>query len=771
MTKSSFYLLLGIFMLNTPLFAQVSKLNKEAQVNLENGHLKTAIELYKSVLAQEPDNRTANLNLGLIYSELLDNFILAQPYLEKTIQLPAKDTAYDVIFALGKCYQFNGEFDRAMSFYNRLGGVQDLDEERNFQRDIEKLKLDCEYAQLHSSDTVNRNIYFANAGKAINTDMPEYVPVLTSKDELIFTSKRQDDPKEELNYIDGKYYESMYIAKIESNGFSGLRRYTLPDKLINSKMYNHHFAVVSLSQDQKKLFTFKDNKLYEISLEERTFNEPTKLKIKKFDHYQNHAYLTKDEKTLFFTSDFEGGLGGTDIYQTTKDEKGEWTTPVNIGAPINTPFNEDAPFLDSDSTFYFASEGHPGFGNYDIFKSRFEDGKWLTPTNLGKPVNTTAHDVFLVMDSTHSVGYFSSGRKGGFGDMDIYKIVYLDKFPRNCMPYDQKALYVSASDNDYSDFKNTVQLNLAANYQVLELAWKINGTAITSTALSQEYNYGSYGKFPIELKVMVGCDTCLNPVVACIAFENTLDKTEPVLPVVPLPTSSVEPIASLNTNQNSSTGNQNATNSSSNDSGALAIAVNKTEQELTKTGTTVGNLSTSVPSATPVALASNSIVNTAVGEQKTASAAAQQNATKETKSKSAKITFVPLTNSELTSLGIGNEKILFDLSQSALLNTDIDILRNQLQALVPNPDLYIRIVGYADARGSEAFNKTLSFKRAAAVRKFLTANGLPLSRIMEVVGAGATNFVNECGIGIECPDEKHKENRRVELEIVRKTKS
>lgn len=761
MTRRSFYLLLGIFMLSTQVFAQVSKLSKEAQINLENGHLKTAIDLYKSILALEPENRNANLNLGLIYSELLDNFVLAQPYLEKTMQLPAKDTAYDVIFALGKCYQFNGEFDRAMSFYNRLGGVQDLDEERNFQRDIEKLKLDCEYAQVHAGDTVNRNIYFANAGKAVNTDMPEYVPVLTSKDELIFTSKRQDDPKEELNYIDGKYYESMYIAKIESNGFSGLRRYTLPDKLINSKMYNHHFAVVSLSQDQKKLFTFKDNKLYEISLEERSFNEPTKLKIKKFDHYQNHAFLTKDEKTLFFTSDFEGGLGGTDIYQTTKDEKGEWTTPINLGAPINTPFNEDAPFLDSDSTFYFASEGHPGFGNYDIFKSRLEDGKWLTPTNLGKPVNTTAHDIFLVMDSTHSVGYFSSGRKGGFGDMDIYKIVYLDKFPRNCMPYDTKAVYVSASDTNYNDFKNTVQLNLAANYQVLELAWKLNGTAVTSTALAQAFDYGSFGKFPVELKVMLGCDTCLNPVVACINFENNVEKTAPTLPIVPLPTTSVEPIASLKPNEKINNLNTTSITAAQNETISTATS-NQNQVPVTNTTVTLAQQQDNGKTQVPIAAVTQTIAVAAVDAQ---------NTEKDKTSKTQKIKFTPLSNEELSNLGIGNEKILFDLSKAALLNTDIDILRNQLQALVPHPDLYIRIVGYADARGSAGFNKTLSLNRAAAVRKFLTANGLPSARIMEVVGAGATNFVNECSVGVECADEKHKENRRVELEIVRKTKS
>lgn len=753
MTKYSLFTLILFLLTTTGQFAQVTKLNADAQVQMEKGHLREAIELYKEVLKIEPENRKANLNLGLIYSELLDNYTVAQSYLEKVMSQASKDTAYDVIFALGKCYQYNGEFERALSFFNRLNGVQDLDEERNLQRDLEKLKLDCEYAMAHQNDTINRNIYFANAGKVINTDMPEYVPVLTSKDELIITSKRQDDPKEELNYIDGKYYESMYIAKIEANGFSGFRRYTLPDKLINSKMYNHHFAVVSLSQDQKKLFTFKDNKLYEIGLEERLFNEPAKLKIKKFDHYQNHAFLTADNKTLFFTSDAEGGLGGTDIYKTTKDDKGEWSVPENLGAPINTPFNEDAPFLDSDGTFYFASEGHPGFGNYDIYKSRFEDGRWLQPENLGKPVNTTAHDIFLVMDNTHSIGYFSSGRKGGFGDMDIYKIVYLDKFPRNCMPYDAKAIYVSATDTSANDFKNTVQLNVAPNYQVLELAWKINGSAISSTALTQTYDYGSVGKFPVELKVMLGCDTCLNPVVACINFENTIEKSIPTLPIVPLPTTSVEPIASTTTSQSS-----NAANTAKTAKSFTTASDRKTTESFVATN------NANETDKSSVAQQQNNGNSLATAGNK----AGTQVAAKKNSDKKIKVEFVPLTNDELSGLGIGNEKILFDLSKSALLNTDIDILRNQLQALVPHPDLFIKITGYADARGSENYNKVLSKNRAAAVRNFLVANGLPASRVVDVQGAGATNFVNECGIGVDCSDEKHRENRRVELEFVRK---
>jgi hypothetical protein len=439
--------------------AQNQSLLRRAQNNIDQGDLKSAMGHYREVLVKDSMNREANVGMGLIYAEYLDNYSAAQAYLEKAIRMPVQDTAYDLIFALAKCYHFNGEYDRALSFYKRLKGVRDLEEDSNFEMQIAKRREDCEYAKAHQYDPIDKNIYFANAGKAVNTEMPEYVPVLIGKDELLFTSKRQDDPKEELNYLDGKYYESMYVVKIKHNGFSDLRRYSLPDQISSSKMYNHHQAVVSLSQDGKKLFTFKEGKLFETNIDERLNDEPKKVKIKNFDHYENHAFLTRDGQSLYFTSELDSGMGGTDIYVAQREANGNWGTPINLGPPINTEFDEEAPYLAADGTLYFASEGLPGFGNYDIYKSHFENGKWSTPINLGAPINTTAHDVFLVTDSILSVGYFSSGRKGGQGDMDIYKITYLDKFPKDCQPYDPSALYVSAQDKDTSDFKNSVQLN------------------------------------------------------------------------------------------------------------------------------------------------------------------------------------------------------------------------------------------------------------------------------------------------------------------------
>lgn len=731
------FFLFTFFFLSTS--AQVNKLLRKAQNYTDKGELQSAINNYFKVLGKEPDNRKANLGLGMIYCEYLDNFTSAQPFLEKAILLPVKDTAYDLIFALAKCYHFNGDFDRALSFIDRLKGVQDLEGESNFEKEIAKRRADCQYAKNHQSDSIDKNIYFVNAGKTINTEFPEYVPVLLGKNEILFTSKRQDDPKEELNYLDGKYYESMYIATIGPNNYSNLRRYALPDKLVNSKMYNHHFSVVSLSQDGKKLFTFKDSRLYEISIDDRSLNAPAELKIKQFNHYENHAFLTEDGNTLYFTSDVEGGLGGTDIYKSIKDSSGNWANPVNLGAPINTPFNEDAPFLSSDGTLYFASEGLPGFGNYDIYKSNFVNGSWTEPYNLGQPINTTAHDIFLVTDSINAVGYFSSGRKAGYGDMDIYKIIYLDKFPKDCQPYDARALYVSAEDSDTSDFKNKVILNLASNYQLLSINWTINGVAIEDQNLTQEFDYHSTGTFPVHVKVMAGCDTCLTPLIACIDFENKIEKTAPAVILA----NSEGTLQTHSTEQ---------------------IARDQKENEEIKTVPSNSVTAREDASATT----QNEQINSSESKkdkiltEKSGALAAQS---------PAKALPQALSAEEMRTLGFSGQQILFDLNKSDLLNTDILVLRDDLGVLLSQKDIFVTISGYADARGPAQLNKDLSLKRAQSVKKFLVAAGLPLSRILQIKGEGATNFVNECSIGVECSEEKHMENRRVEITFVRIVKS
>lgn len=522
MLKFKFFaILLFIFILFCSLTTAEKYLRKAAR-QTEKGNIQAAKSWYLKAIQEDPENYMANLGMGLLMSELLDNYVGALPYLEKAIQHSEKDTIGDLLYSLGKCYHASGQYEKAISYFDRLEGYIDFEGEIEFDKDVKKRKADCLYAIAHRDDKGNEGKwYIVNAGKAINTEMPEYVPVLTPQNELIFTSRRQDDPKEQVSYLDGKYFESMYISKMDNSGFKEVRRYTLPDEL-KSHFIKNHESVVSMSADGAKLFTYRNNKIFEISMNERQSQKPKRLlKTINFDYYQNHAFLTKDGNTLYFTSEAKGGIGGLDIYRSVKVKEGEWSKPENIGAPINTEFDEDAPFVTDDGKImYFASTGHDGYGNFDIYKSELVGDTWSAPVNLGAPINSPAHDIFMIQDSRGSSGYFSSARTGGFGDMDIYKVIYLEDFDKTCpegKPYDVTLNIIDGSTNDYA---NAIEVKVPSDYKILAYEWQVNGENVESPSPSLSYNYKKPGTYTVTSKVLAYCDTCLNPVIACNMIEN-----------------------------------------------------------------------------------------------------------------------------------------------------------------------------------------------------------------------------------------------------------
>lgn len=506
-------------------FGPVNQYLRKAARQTGKGNIKAAKSYYQRALEKEPDNFKANLGMGLLLSEVVEDYAHALPYLEKALSKSKKDTLGDLFYALGKSYHHAGEYKKAIAFYDRIKNYRDFEGELEFQKEIPKRIQDCNYALVHENDKAPLDFYTVNAGKSINTEMPEYVPVLTPQSELIFTSKRQDDKKEELNYLDGKYFESMYIAKIEATSFKDTRRYTLPDQFLKSKYRKGHESVVSMSPDGKKLFTYHNNKIFEINMDERLSQKPQKLlKTINFDYYQNHAFLTKDGNTLYFTSEADGGLGGIDIYKATKQGDGQWSKPENIGAPVNTTFDEDAPFVTDDGkTLYFASKGHEGFGNYDIYKCTLIDGKWANPVNLGKPVNSAGNDIFMVLNANGDAGYFSSSRNGGYGDMDIYKIVYLNNNNIECPAKTSEIISTVVTDENPKDFANKISVKVPANFTVLSYEWNVNGTKIDHSEAELPYDFKRGGLHITTSKVTAYCDTCLAVVAMCFVTESKFD--------------------------------------------------------------------------------------------------------------------------------------------------------------------------------------------------------------------------------------------------------
>lgn len=417
---------ISIFLIQLQSFSQININIWRAGKNVDKNNIKKAKKLYTKVLKKHPESYRANLGMGLLLSETLEDYSEAMPYLEKVITKQKKDTLADLIYALSKCYQFKGQFSKAILFLNKLDNVKAFeDDNKEFKNDIAKRKIDCNYSIKNYDSTKTTKfdkIFIENLGNLINTEAPEYVPVFSTNNELIYTSKRRVD---KINIGEAKYSESMFITKYNNGTFEDVKNYSpLSNANLKSIYRKNNESVISVTGDGKRLFVYRDGQIYETNIDELDNNKPKQLSkaINNYS-YKSHAFLSKDGNSLYFTSDSKRGLGGNDIYKTTKIKEGQWTAPENLGATINTPYDEDAPYLSDDGlTLYFSSKGHEGFGGFDIYKTKLENGKWTTPENLGQPINSTGNDIFYILHL--GSGYFSSTRSGGFGAMDIYKINY-----------------------------------------------------------------------------------------------------------------------------------------------------------------------------------------------------------------------------------------------------------------------------------------------------------------------------------------------------------
>lgn len=154
-----------------------------------------------------------------------------------------------------------------------------------------------------------------------------------------------------------------------------------------------------------------------------TWSEPKPVLGINTPGWESQPSVTPDGNTLYFVSNRAGGFGGKDIWVTTRGEDMRWSTPQNLGPMINTPFDEASPSIAVDgTTLYFASNGHPSIGGYDIFVSYKSGTEWTLAHNLGTPVNSPANELFYTAPFGKTRAMFTSDRYGGTGGLDLYEV-------------------------------------------------------------------------------------------------------------------------------------------------------------------------------------------------------------------------------------------------------------------------------------------------------------------------------------------------------------
>lgn len=410
------------------------------------GDYSNALPIYQKLQELNPENEQFNYRLAVCYFYSSIDILKCIPLFEKAEKSITEndEETIDLYYYLGISYRMVNRFDDAIRCFSKLKSKILPDKEGI--KDIKELEMqitNCETGKKLLS--LASPISIMNAGKGINSEYPDYSPVISNDESmLLFTSKRKECTGGRTDE-DGSYYEDIFISRKEKNNnwqnsvrldTSALSEKKLlflkfsKSKKINAINTREHDASVALSPDGKQLYIYRLDDLWVSQLKDEKWEKPSKLNhfINARKSHEPSLSLTMDEQTLYFVSERDGGYGGKDIYKSEKQNDGNWGQPKNLGPVINSEFDEDAPYIDPENkTLYFSSDAYGTMGGFDVFKSRYENDSWTEPENMGCPVNSGADDIFYVFNSRLNIAYFSSIREEGSGNFDIYKIDYNKK--------------------------------------------------------------------------------------------------------------------------------------------------------------------------------------------------------------------------------------------------------------------------------------------------------------------------------------------------------
>ena len=368
-------------------------------------------------------------------------------------------------FYLGKTYDFINRNEEAIEAFRKLEKL-DADYNYTIYYDVAKAYIELKNlraARIYIKRYLDRAPKNAKTTKAIhlamnrlryidisaelrdeelNTTDPEPIAALNSisgdympqvnpiGNKLYFTSVRKGG----FDFQDGSkgpndWGEDIYFASLENNQWTEPQLLPAP---INSK--GNDFGSAFTGDGQTMVFVRCDASdglgscdLYITQLNGDTWSRPVNMgNVVNSDDWESQPTINADGNKIIFTSTRSGGYGGSDLYMIEKNHLGLWGVAQNMGSTVNTPFSENSPFLAADGkTLYYSSSGHPGMGGADIFYTVYDEGRWSTPKNLGRPINSEGNDTNFSI-SAAGKAYFASSRLDP-KNFDIFRVELPDE--------------------------------------------------------------------------------------------------------------------------------------------------------------------------------------------------------------------------------------------------------------------------------------------------------------------------------------------------------
>jgi outer membrane protein OmpA-like peptidoglycan-associated protein/tetratricopeptide (TPR) repeat protein len=529
----------------------------------------------------------------------------------------------------------------------------------------------------------------------------------------------------------------------------------------NSSFENGVLGQKKAEINKLKLFTAEKKGADWINIKELPFNSS--------EFSNGHPAINFKDNLLYFVSDRPGGYGGTDLY-CVKYVNGKWLEPVNLGGKVNTLGNEMFPFVDESGGVYFSSDGHPGLGDLDIFYFKSNQISGLPESrvrNLGAPLNSMKDDFGIITDPYRSVGYFSSNRKRGGADDDIYK------FNRVGSLYGCRDLLVSVCDEDKTPIEKikfeyglsgdsdspkeqvitnetgTIKLCLEADAKFVfdfERVGYISQTKVYSNTEASDFE-------PSELKIILKKIPLPLPVVADLGNQKEKKKNRELM------------VLNRNSNQSANifkgiiTGGENGTPIS-----AVKVRfINKCTGEIQETYTKKDGsyeFKRDIECDYELVAAKDDFgLSTEIVEK----------IVKRTffRKKIKKNVSLNLFDTKLYKVGdvIKLENIYYDTESFVIRENAKRELDKLSKVLKRYPNMLIEVSSHTDTRGNAIQNLRLSQQRAVEVSKYIISTGIDKSRI-KALGKGESEPLNACSDGVQCTEAEHQRNRRTEFKIL-----
>ena len=382
-----------------------------------------------------------------------------------------QNKSFDVIKNLADCYYYTNDYDKAQRQYHSLvlRFPETLQPEYYFKYS-ETLKASGNYEEanrvmhdyflstnnqkalenLEKENKVLENITalgnrFTIENMSINTPNSEFGAVELGQ-KLVFSAvKTKQSLFDKVYKWNNESYLDLMSVSLNHRTTDSIQKFAIE---LSSPL---HESNAVFTKDGKTIYFTRNNyqdgkrgknhenistlQIFRAQLINGKWSDITALPFNSEDYSVEHPALSTDEKTLYFASDMPGSLGSFDIYSVAILGS-DFGTPKNLGATINTDKKEQFPFISKDNKLYFSSNGHGGYGSMDVFVSEIKNNEFVTPLNVGLPVNSGFDDFSFVIDSDLLHGYFASNRKGGKGGDDLYEIKeILPLVNENCMQY------------------------------------------------------------------------------------------------------------------------------------------------------------------------------------------------------------------------------------------------------------------------------------------------------------------------------------------------